>query len=92
MTKKRPENSGNVRRLSGAGDGPLEPQDPHETFEGRLNAAFEAEYDQFVVIACKNGKIEDIFALRDNRHEIRGILEEAFPIYDAVTSVLFSPD
>lgn len=76
------KDSSKVRRLPGAGDGPLEPEDPRVKFTRRMGQAIDGPFDQIVSLLCRDGQIVDIIALRENRHEVRGVLEEAFPIYD----------
>ena len=82
----------NIRRLPGAGDGPLEPEDPRLKFARRMDQSIDDGCDQIIAIVCHLGRIVDIVALRDNRHEMRGILAEVFPIYDSMTSIVCTCD
>lgn len=76
-----------VRSLPGADQPPVEQPDPREKYARDIGQALEV-YDQLITICCRGGYIIDILPLRDNRHEVWGVLDEAPLVYNGMTRPL----
>ena len=76
-----------VRHLPTSADTPVAQPDPLEKFAADLGKALTV-YDNLIVVCCRGGYIIDVMAMRDNRHEIRGVLGEVAEVYDDMTNLI----
>ena len=76
-----------VRHLPTSADALVAQPDPQEKFAADLGKAMAA-HDNLVVVCCRGGYIVDVMAMRDNRHEIRGVLGEVAEVYDEMTNLI----